>query len=361
MPISTGLLTFAVTGLLALMLIPAVIRLGHRWGLLDQPGAHKRHRQPTPFLGGAVLLIVMWVVLPLLSPVLKDSIEPWDRTTAVVLIGGLIVFLLGLTDDIRALPAWVKLLVELGVGAFLYAGGLGIDLLVWPGGEIQTGWLGLPATMVWVALLTNAVNLIDGLDGLAAGVATIAAVVMLIIGYARPVGSEIAMIWVLLGFLVVFWWFNRHPARVFLGDSGSLQLGYYFAAFALMVNFKSFAASALYLPLLALGVPIMETAASFVRRVATGRNVMSADRRHLFHYLHLAGLSRRQVLAVFYSLSAVFGLFALAMLHYRRLLVLGLLIVFIVVILALFLILLTGLRNRARNLGRRVSDDPIER
>jgi UDP-GlcNAc:undecaprenyl-phosphate GlcNAc-1-phosphate transferase len=347
MPIDTGLVILALSAALALILIPLAIRLGYRLHLLDRPGEHKRHKRPTPYLGGAVLLVSMSLSL-LLVPRLTGVGPVWDGTMTVVMVGAAVIFLTGFADDIRPLSAWVKLVIELGVGGLLYFGDVGIEILVWPGGEIDIGWLGLPLTMLWVALLTNAINLIDGLDGLAAGVSTIACAVMLIIGTVRPVGSEIALLWVLLGYLVVFWWFNRYPARIFLGDSGALQLGYYFAAFSLMVNFKSFAASALYLPLLALGVPVMETLSSFTRRVASGRNIMRADRRHLFHYLHLVGLSRRQVLAVFYSLSVVFGLFALAMLYYRRLLVLALLIVFMVVILALFLILLSGLRRPRR-------------
>ena len=174
------------------------------------------------------------------------------------------------------------------------------------------------------------------------------------IGMLREVGWVLVLLTAMAGFLIPFLYYNRHPARIFLGDSGSLQIGYYFAAFSLVVNFKSFAASALFIPLLVLGVPLIETLTSFSRRLATGRNVMTADRRHIFHYLALAGLSRRGVVLVFYSLGIVFGLFALAMFYWSKLLVLGVLIGFMIAIMIAFYVMVTRLPARLRN-GRRPS------
>lgn len=361
MSLEFGLMAAAAAALLTAALLPLAIAAGHRWGALDKPGAHKRHEEPVPFLGGTVLFVVVWAVLLSLHRWTGTPVDSRSGAIDVVFVGALVVFVLGFIDDIRPLAAWIKLLVQVAVGALLYYGGLGVELLIWPTGEIATGVLALPITVAWVVLLTNAINLIDGLDGLAAGVSFIGGVSIVTVAFLRGNPStEVTIIWVLLGFLAIFWWHNRHPARIFLGDSGSLQIGYYFAAFTLMVNFKSFAASALYVPLLALGVPIIEAFSSFVRRLASGRSVMQADHRHLFHYLSLAGLSRRRVLWTFYGLSVIFGFFAVAMEYWNRMLVLGFLGGFMAAVMIGFLMTVLRLPERLRRVrrnGRGPADD----
>jgi UDP-GlcNAc:undecaprenyl-phosphate GlcNAc-1-phosphate transferase len=241
------------------------------------------------------------------------------------------------------------------VGILLYQGGLRAEYMVWPTGEVEIGTASLFITVGWVVVVTNAINLIDGLDGLAGGVSLIACATLILIGVLREVGWGLVLLISMAGFLIPFLYYNRYPAKIFLGDSGSLQIGYYFAAFSLLVNFKSLAASALFIPLLALGVPLIETMTSFSRRLATGRNVMTADRRHIFHYLALAGLSRRGVVLVFYSLGIVFGLFALAMLYWSKLLVLGILLGFMIAIMLAFYMMVTRLPARLRS-SRRSSE-----
>jgi UDP-GlcNAc:undecaprenyl-phosphate GlcNAc-1-phosphate transferase len=156
----------------------------------------------------------------------------------------------------------------------------------------------------------------------------------------------------MIGFLLPFLYFNRHPARIFLGDSGSMQIGYYFAALSLIFPIKSFTFTAFFVPFLALGVPVLETVSSVIRRLLSGKSVMQADRRHLFHYLALAGWSPRTVVYLFYLLSVVFGCFALAMFIWDRRLTLGFLVLFMVVILTLFYILRTKLPLRRLNSRR---------
>jgi UDP-GlcNAc:undecaprenyl-phosphate GlcNAc-1-phosphate transferase len=257
-----------------------------------------------------------------------------------VFLGALIILLVGLSDDLSPLPAWAKLLAQIAAGLTLYIGGLNVELLSTPYGSVDVGWLSVIITVGWVVVLTNAINLIDGLDGLAGGVSLISAVVMGIIGQLYRVGEPLLFICAMIGFLLPFLHYNRYPARIFLGDSGSLQIGFYFAVVSLVFPIKSFTFTALYVPLLALGVPVLETISSIMRRAISGKNLMQADRRHLFHYLALAGLSNRQTILVFYSLAIVFGIFALAMFVWDRKIVLGLLVVFMVVIFLLFLILL---------------------
>ena len=348
-------LSAAGAALLSLGLVPLAIRLAFALGLLDLPGAHKRHRNPTPFVGGIAMFIIVWltvILTGLLAPGLSDlfSVE-----LLFIFLGALIIVLVGFSDDLSPVSAWVKLLAQIGAGTVLYLGGLHVELLTTPTGSIAVGWLSPIITVLWVVGLTNAINLIDGLDGLAAGVSLIGAATMLVIGVLYNIGSSLLFLTALIGFLAVFLWFNRFPARIFLGDSGSMQIGYYFAVVSLLVPVKSYTATALYLPLIVLGVPIIESASSLFRRLFSGKSIMKADRRHLFHYLALAGWSRRKVVLAFYCLAIVFGLFALAMYYLNRPLLFSLLIIFMVVIFAAFLIITNNLadRRRGRTTARR--------
>lgn len=338
----------AVSSAVSLLTVPLLIRVGHKYGILDQPGRHKRHKNPTPNLGGIGLFLATWLTVLVSFALSGDLLDELSGSLLYVLSGALIILLVGLSDDLSPVSAWVKLAAQAAAGLVLFLGGLKIQLLSTPFGSVEIGSLSILVTVLWVVVLTNAINLIDGLDGLASGVSLIGAVTLLFIGQLYDVGAVLVFLAALIGFSIVFLYYNRYPARIFLGDSGSMQIGYYFAVFSLMFPLKSFTATALYVPLLALGVPMTEVLSSFVRRLAQGKNVMKADRRHLFHYLSLIGFSPRRVVIVFYSLAVIYGLFAVAMFYWNRLIVLGFLAVFMVVIFALFFILVTKFAPRRR-------------
>ncbi len=327
------LLAALFSAFLALVLLPAMIRLSERFDLYDFPGRHKRHKRPVSFLGGAALYGVMWITIVVASFISNQFFDELSGSIGYIYLGTSIVFLIGLIDDLRPLSAWAKLLAQVTAGVALYAGGMQVDPISLPLlGQLSIGSWSLVITVAWVVALTNAVNLIDGLDGLATGVSLIAAVTLAIVGYNYSIGGALIFAIALIGFLSVFIFFNRSPARVFLGDSGSLQIGFYFAVISLVVPLKSYTAAALYVPMLALGVPLLEAASSFLRRFASGSNILQADRRHLFHYLAHAGLGPRQIVLVFCSLSVLFGLAALGMLVWDRVIVISVLALFMVVI-----------------------------
>lgn len=333
------LVPFLLACVLSVLALPMGLKLSAQYGLLDHPGQHKRHKTPTSLAGGSVLYVTFWTTVAvscLLYPTL------WRDLSGVglyVLAGSTIIYLVGLSDDLQPLSAWVKLLAQVAAGVVLYIGGLKIDPVTVPFlGSYELGSWSILLTIVWVVGLTNAINLIDGLDGLASGVSLIACVTSLVIALLYAVSSEAVFLLAMAGFLVVFLFYNSYPARMFLGDSGALLIGFFFAVISLLVPVKTYTAAALYLPLLALGVPLLEEISSIVRRLLSGRHVMKADRRHLFHYLALAGLSPKKIIAIFYGLSAVFGGFALAMYFWNRLIVFGLLVLFMVVIFGLFAI-----------------------
>ena len=336
----------------SLVTVRPAIALAQRLQLVDLPGRHKRHRRPVPYVGGVVLFAAVWLAVVISFLFFPDALKELKSSLLYVFAGALIIFLVGFADDLVSLSAWTKLAAQAAAGLVLFLGGMAIDPVTIPFmGSYEIGRLSVVITVAWVIMLTNAINLIDGLDGLATGVSLIAGLALSAIGTLYAAGSAVLFTNALVGFLIVFLYYNRYPARIFLGDSGSLQIGYYFAVISLLVPIRSYTAAALYLPLLALGVPLMETGISFSRRLISGRNVMKADRRHLFHYLSLAGLSPRSVVWIFYSLSAVFGGFALAMFFLNRLVVFGLLVLFMVVISGLFLIFMARLSRPER--GRR--------
>lgn len=346
---ATGIIAAGVlAATLSAALCPLIIRIGHRYGFLDLPGKHKRHRHPTPALGGVALFVAFWITVAVMSVLFPKALEEFRGALGFIFAGALIIFLVGLSDDLSPVSAWVKLAAQVSAGLVLYIGGLSVDPLTIPFyGPVETGPVGAVITIVWVVALTNAINLLDGLDLLAGGVSLIAVLVLLAVGSLLHVGTVVMLGVTLVGYLAVFLYFNRPPARLFLGDSGSLQIGYYFAVLSLLVPIRSYTAAALYVPLLTLGVPLMEAGLSIVRRLAAGRSVMRADRRHVFHLLALAGWSNTQVVAVFYVLSVVFGAFALSMFYFDRRWVIGFLALFMVVIFVLILILLSNLPKLA--------------
>jgi UDP-GlcNAc:undecaprenyl-phosphate GlcNAc-1-phosphate transferase len=341
----TLLVTITVSFLLSALALPWAIRLSESQGWVDLPGEHKRHKRPVPILGGLVLFAAVWLTVALIIGVTPGVFIELSSTLFYIFLGALIIFLVGFSDDLSPVPAWVKLLAQVAAGLTIYLGGLQVELLTTPWGSIEVGSWSAFISIGWVVVLTNAINLIDGLDGLASGVSLIGAITMAVIGQMYDVGASLIFLYAMIGFLVPFLYFNRYPARIFLGDSGSMQLGYYFAVVSLVFPLKSFTFTALYVPLLTLAVPVLETVSSILRRLLAGRSVMQADRRHLFHYLALAGLSYKQVILVFYSLAVIFGLFALAMFVWDRVLVFTLLVLFMVVILGLFLILIAKLSS----------------
>lgn len=353
MILNGAFIALAVAAVVTLFATSPAIRLATRLDFVDRPGQHKRHKHPVPVVGGPILFVSIWTAIGLTYVFFPSGFPELTGNVQFVFAGALIVTLVGFSDDLAPLSAWTKLGAQAAAGIVLYLGGMDVNPVSIPFiGSHDIGSASALITVLWVVGLTNAVNIIDGLDGLACGVCLIGAITMAAIGGLYAIGSVSLLTLALIGFLIVFIWYNRYPARAFLGDSGSLQIGYYFAVISMLVPIKSYTAAALYLPLLALGVPILETSVSIGRRLLAGRNVMQADRRHLFHYLALAGLTPSQVVWVFYLLSAVFGLFAMAMYFWNRLIVFGLLILFMVVIFTVFFILLANLGRTGKNRRR---------
>ncbi len=299
--------TFALT--------PLVMAAARRLGVVDRPGPRRIHTAAIPTAGGLAMAVAVLAAAwgaRLVSEAARTTLDV--QPLIGITLAALIVLLLGVVDDIKALNPWWKIAGEVLAACVLYAYGLGIPLLTNPFGEaIETGIFDLPLTIIWVLVVVNAINLIDGIDGLATGAVFIAAVTLWFVGrtngdfYVMFVAST--MIGATFGFLR----YNFPPARVFMGDTGSGFLGLLLAAVALLENRKGTAAITLLFPLVALAVPISDSVIAFVRRALGGQSVFHADSEHIHHRLLRIGLSHRHVVYVMWFLCAYCGVMAMVL------------------------------------------------
>lgn len=311
---------FFVSLLFSFVLTRNVRDIATRRGWLALPSSERHlHSNPLPRLGGVAIFISFSLSI-VLARAISAHVPHLDsafslKTLLTILIPASIVFLLGVYDDIYTVGPYAKFSVQSLAATMLFMGGLRIVNIPVLFGEHQLPWfLGLPLTILWVLAITNAFNLIDGLDGLAAGSALfstlVAFVVALLYGYSLVTMMTIALAGAILGFLR----YNFNPATIFLGDSGSLFIGFLLSALALAGAQKAPTIVAVAIPVVSFGLPILETFLSILRRLISGRPVFTADREHIHHKLLQHGLTHRQVVIVLYGVSAVFALLSLFLL-----------------------------------------------
>ena len=307
-------LAFMIALGMALVLTPAVIAFARRTGALDQPDARKVHARPIPRIGGIGIYAAFMVSV--LAQLLFADVTPEFMTSLIgLLAGGTIIVAIGIIDDYCDLPARVKLLGQILAAAVLVIGfDVRIDVITDPFGDyIYLEFLAIPATIFWVVGLTNTVNLIDGLDGLAAGVSTIAAVTIFLVAMEEGIPFVAMITAALAGAAVGFLYYNFNPARIFMGDTGSMFLGFMLAGVSVVGAVKSAATIALIVPILALGLPILDTTFAIVRRARNHRPIFKPDKGHLHHRLLAHGVTQKQAVLLMYVVSALFGLCALAL------------------------------------------------
>ena len=281
---------------------------------MDAPNARKVHKKPIPRIGG--LAIYAGFMASIIFVAIKFGLdsEMIKETVGLVFSGSLIVAL-GLVDDYKNLPAKIKLLGQICAAAVLVWGfDVRIDFVTDPFGDyIYLEWFAIPATMFWLVGLTNTVNLIDGLDGLAAGVAAIASFTILLIALEQNFILVAVMTAALAGAAVGFLKYNFNPAEIFMGDTGSMFLGFMLAGISVTGAVKSVATIALVVPIFALGLPILDTTFAIVRRLRGGVPIFKPDKGHLHHRLLGVGFTQRQAVLLMYVISALFGLSAIAL------------------------------------------------
>lgn len=310
--IGTIIAAFAVAAVLSYFFTPPVKNFAHKVGAIDVPkDARRMHKKPIPRLGGLAIYGGFLCSILIFGQL--------DETMLCVLLGAAIIVALGIFDDVLALGAKLKFVVQIVAAAIpVYIGDLQIGLFtnLNPLSDtpfVHLGILAVPVTIIWIVGITNAVNLIDGLDGLAVGVSSIAAITMLAVALLTgnmPIAITMAA---LAGACIGFMPYNLNPAKIFMGDTGSTFLGYMLATVSIMGLFKFYAVISFAVPFLILGLPIFDTANAIIRRVAAGRSPMSPDRGHVHHKLIDMGFNQKQAVAILYAISATLGLTAVVL------------------------------------------------
>lgn len=296
--------------LVALVTVPVVARWARRVGALSIPGARDEHERPIPRLGGvAITAATLAPILGLFfvdGSVARTIRDQWGLSLGLV-IGGVAVCAVGALDDARPIRARYKLLVQVVAALVAYQLGFRIETLKLPFlGAVELGLLSLPLTLIWIVGVTNAVNLIDGLDGLAAGVVFFAVTANFTVAVINDSVFVALVMSCMGGALLGFLPYNFNPAKIFMGDSGSYFLGFTLGAASLQgAAQKASTTVALLVPILALGLPIFDTLVSMTRRRLEGRGMFTPDRGHIHHRLIDKGLSQRKTVLVLYSVSLI--------------------------------------------------------
>lgn len=282
-----------------LLVTPLVIKFAHKIGATDKPNHRKVHQKVMPRLGG--LAIFIGVVVGYIASGLYD-----ERIYGIT-AGAIIIVVIGILDDMYELKARTKLIGQLLTAGVVVYTGLKIEFITIPFviERFDLGWLAIPVTILWIVGITNAINLIDGLDGLAAGISSIAIATLAVM--AGMAGKEmiLTLCLIVLGSTIGFLFYNFHPAKIFMGDTGALFLGYCISVFSLLGLYKSVTLFSFVIPIIILGVPIFDTAFAIIRRFLNKQPISAPDKSHLHHRLLAIGISHRNTVLLIY----VFGIF----------------------------------------------------
>ncbi len=293
------------------LLTPFVRRLAFRWGAIDVPNDRKVHREPMPRLGGLAVyggFWLPWAGLFFVANRVTEIMKNFGKLSLALALAATVMLVLGVIDDIRGVSARKKLLVQILVATGLYFGGFRIQSISNPFGEtIVLGWFGLPISVAWIVTLTNAINLLDGIDGLAAGVT---ACIALSLGLINVMYDNVAVAWLTLllaGACLGFLPYNFSPARIFLGDSGSLFIGMMVACVGILSLFKAATVTFVAAPLVLFGLPLFDTTNVFFGRLLRGKSPFSADKTHIHHRLLNLGLNHSQAAYLLYAVTLALG------------------------------------------------------
>lgn len=301
----------AVALVVSYLMCPLVKSFAYKIGAIDVPKDNRRmHKKPVPRLGGLAIFLGFIVSMLLFAKI--------DGEMQGILLGAVIIVVLGVVDDMTPLRAYFKFFVQIVAALVAVFHGVVIETLSNPNIFSQNpywnlSWLAIPITVLWIVGITNAVNLIDGLDGLACGVSTISAMTMLVIALLVSEGDVAIIMASLVGACLGFMPYNRNPAKMFMGDTGSTFLGYILATISIQGLFKYYAIVSFAVPFLVLGLPMFDTIFAIVRRLAHGQNPMAPDRGHIHHRLIDMGLNQKQAVAALYVVSSILGLSAVVL------------------------------------------------
>jgi len=298
------------SALIAIFMAPVVSRLARRFGLVDKPGVRKVHKAPVPRIGGIVLVLpVLVLVIPVffLDNTIGQAFRGVQGQLVALMACGVFLFLIGFIDDITPVRATIKLVALIGAAAVVCHSdarihGVGVSGLF----QVNFGWMSWPVTMLWIVGITVGMNFIDGLDGLAAGIAAIVCATIAIFAWHTDHIAMVALMVALLGSITGFMFFNFNPAKMFMGDGGAMFLGFMVSGGSVICEAKSATLVGIALPALVLGVPILDTTLTMIRRrILDRRSIFAAERGHLHHRLLDKGLHQRTVVLIIYGVTLV--------------------------------------------------------
>lgn len=307
---------FLLSLIFSLIITPIVINIAVKYNIVDIPSKRKVHIVPIPRAGGVAIFLAFYIALAI-AQFYPTAIfmQLKDPQLTLLFTGGLFIFFLGLWDDIKGLDSRFKFIVQILIACFAYSGGISISNIGITDNAVNLGWASLPLTVFWFLLIINAINLIDGLDGLAGGISLFSSIILLIIclnmnqllialSFAALAGS-------ILGFLR----YNFNPASIFMGDSGSYFIGYMLAGLSIMGTLKGSTAVSILIPVIAMGLPLLDTVFSTIRRFLLGQKIFSPDKKHLHHQLLALGLNQRKAVLILYGICIMLGILSILSIH----------------------------------------------
>lgn len=300
------ILIFIIAMVSCWLFVPFARNFAFLFNAMDKPSERKVHLQPTPRCGGIALVIAFYIsfLLGILGLVFIFKSHINYSNIFGIILGSLVIFFIGIFDDIISVPAFVKLLFQLFASLIPVFFELSIKFVSIPFvGILLLGGFSIPLTILWITTIVNAMNFIDGLDGLASGVSAIASFTLFLVAIKMRQPAAALMMIALCGVSVGFLRYNFYPASIFLGDSGSLFLGYILATASIIGVLKSTVIFLLLIPLIVLGIPIFDTVIVVIRRIKARQHIFHADKRHLHHRLLDLGLSHKQVVLLIYTMS----------------------------------------------------------
>ncbi len=307
------LTTFFISGAVAIILTPVIRRIALALGVVDKPGARKVHRKNMPTMGGIAIAAGFYAGTAVVFHAIPGAMGGFLVKFSGICIGSAIIVMLGIVDDIKPLRAKLKLVVQIIAALVLLGTGFVVEELTIPFfGKVPLGYFGVVLSMIWIVGITNAINLLDGLDGLAAGVSGIASFFLCVAAVDQGDYVIAFLALALSGACAGFLPFNFYPARIFMGNPGSMFLGFVLSAISIVSFQKSTTAIALLIPVMALGVPIIDTSLAIARRIVKKKRIFQADKEHIHHKILFREESQRRAVLSLYFLSACFGMIALS-------------------------------------------------
>lgn len=322
------IVSFIFSILISYFITPFVIKLAYKIGAIDVPKDNRRvHKKPIPRLGGISIAFSFFITTILFNNITKDLI--------ILFLAIFMILIMGVFDDIKELGPKLKLLIQIIAALIVAVFSVRIEFVANPFETVPRvffGYLSIPLTVFWIVGITNTVNLIDGLDGLAAGVSAISSTTFAIILFKHGDYASTLILIALIGGILGFLPFNFNPAKIFMGDTGALFLGFTLSVISVQATVKSAATLAVFIPIITLGIPIFDTAFAIIRRAKNKQPIMKADKGHLHHRLLNRGLSQKQTVLILYMMSMILGLSAYFIAESGRRFALFILIVDIILI-----------------------------